>query len=344
MPETRPREPQPTRSPSQAQRNAEAALAAICLEVERGTRFLLTSHARPDGDAIGSELALAYALRHLGKSVRVVNHDPPPEPLLALPGVAEIERADRVEGDYDAAFVLECGDVTRPGLAGLERYRLINIDHHAGNGFYGAVNWFDPEFAACGEMVMAVIDALGVPLSLEMATHVYVAILTDTGSFRHSAISARTFEICRRTAEAGVDPAAIARQVYDTGSLGKLKLTGALLAGMALEAGGRLAVMHLDDAEMRATGATYDDTDGLINLPLGARQVEAVAMLKTVDGPGEIRVSLRSKGGVDVRAVAEQFGGGGHRNAAGCTLRGMTLDEARARIVALVTSALDARG
>lgn len=344
MPETRPPQPLPTRTPSPAETTAEAALAAIRLEVERGTRFLLTSHARPDGDAIGSELALAFALRHLGKSVRVVNHDPPPEPLLAFPGVADIERADRVEGEFDAAFVLECGDVTRPGLAGLERYRLINIDHHPGNGFYGAINWFDPEFAACGEMVMDVIDALGVPLSLEIATHIYVAILTDTGSFRHSAISARTFEICRRTAEAGIDPAAIARQVYDTGTLGKIRLTGALLAGMRLEAGGRLAVLHLDEAMMQATGATYDDTDGLINLPLGARQVEAVAMFKTVDGPGEIRVSLRSKGPVDVRSVAGQFGGGGHRNAAGCTLQGVPLDEARARIVALVTAAIDARG
>jgi len=308
--------------------------------VRTGRRFLITSHARPDGDSIGSQLALAWALRALGKDVRIVNRDPVPSYCLPFPGAADIEVVEAVEGDFDALFVLECGDLTRPGIAGLERYLAVNIDHHIGNTGFGAVNWFDQTAAACGELVLELIDSLGVPLTREIATHVYVAILTDTGSFRHGNITARTFEMCRRAAEAGVDAAAVARQVYDSSSAGKLKLMGALLDGMQLEAGGRLAVLHLDDEMLRAAGSTRDDTEGLINLPLTARDVQAVVMFKA-ERPGEVRVSLRSKGRVDVRAVAARHGGGGHTNAAGFTAEGAYPD-VRRRIVAEAAGAIEA--
>lgn len=308
--------------------------------VERGRRFLVTSHARPDGDSIGSQVALAWALRALGKTVRIVNHDAPPEPYRALPGTSDIEVADAVEGEFDAAFVLECGDVSRPEVAGLERYPIVNIDHHVGNTGYGVVAWFDPTAAACGELVFDLVEALGVPLSLPIATHIYVAILTDTGSFRHSNITARTFDICRRTAEAGVDPAAVARLVFDSASVGKLRLTAAVLAGMTLEAGGRLAVLYLDDEILRATGGTRDDTEGLVNLPLSVRDVDAAVLFK-VERPDRVRVSLRSKGLVDVRAVAARHGGGGHSNAAGCTVAGR-YDEVRPRLVRETAEAIAA--
>ena len=197
-------------------------------------------------------------------------------------------------------FVMECGDLSRPGVAGLERYRAINIDHHLGNTQYGAVNWFDSSYAACAEMVVEVIDALGVPLGRGMAEAVYLGIVTDTGSFRHAGVSARTFEICRRVAETGADPAMMARQIFDSNTVGKLKVTGALLDGMRLEADGRLAVLALDNETLQRTGASVDDMDGLINLPLQVRQIEAVVMFKeTTDGT--LRVSARSKGDIDVR-------------------------------------------
>jgi len=319
----------------------ETPLQQIGRLVRQGRRFLITSHARPDGDAIGSQLALALALRALGKTVRLVNRDPVPAYCLPLPGTADIEVADSVTGEFDAAFVLECGDLSRPGVAGLDRYRVVNIDHHIGNTGYGAVNWYDQSAAACGELVLELIDELGLRLTRDIATHVYVAILTDTGSFRHSNITARTFDICRRVAEAGVDAAAVARQVYDSGSAGKLRLIGALLAGMALEAEGRLAVLYLDDEMLRSTGSTRDDTEGLINLPLTAREVQAVVMFKA-ERDGEVRVSLRSKGDVDVRAVAAGYGGGGHTNAAGFTVAG-SYPDVRARIVSEVAEAI-ARG
>jgi phosphoesterase RecJ-like protein len=302
-----------------------ATLLRVRDELVQRSSFLLTSHARPDGDSIGSQLALAAALRLMGKRVRIVNRDAPPEPFLALPGVDRIEVAPRLETQpnetFDALVVMECSDLARPGVAGLEGYFTINIDHHPGNAMYGAVNWFDGTAAACGEQVADVIDALDIPWTVEIATHIYLAILTDTGSFRHSHITARTFEACRRVAEAGVDPAAIARLVYEQSSVGKLKLIGALLDGMEVTVDGRLAILMLDDGLMARTGATSYDTDGVINMPLMAAGIEAVALVRAEAG-GQVRVSLRSKGDLDVRLVAAQFGGGGHRNASGFTVQG----------------------
>lgn len=319
------------------------ALARIRALVEAGSRFLITSHARPDGDSIGSQLALALALDRLGKAWRVVNHDRVPLQFTAFPGTDRVEVADGVEGDFDAIFVMECGDLSRPGVAGLERFRaqaIVNIDHHEGNTGYGTVNWFDGGAAACAEMVADVIDALGVPWDHAIGTHLYLAVLTDTGSFRHGPMTARTFELCRRVAEAGVDPADIWRQVYETGTIGRLRLIGELFANMRLEAGGRLAVLSMDDALIARTQANYDETDMLINMPLSSRPVQAVAMFKSVDGTGALRVSLRSKGDVDVRAIAQRYGGGGHKNAAGFTAPAND-DPTRERIVADVVAALD---
>lgn len=286
-------------------------------------RFLLTSHARPDGDSIGSQLAMAFALDALGKAVRIINADPAPEHYFEFPGMDRIEIATGVPAgvEADAVIVMECGDLSRTGVQGLEGRFIINIDHHVGNGMYGALNWFDGSAAACGEMVFDIIRALDVPLDLEIATHIYLAVLTDTGSFHHSNITPRTFDICRQTVEAGVNPAAMARRVFDSNSFGKLKLIGALLDRMELLDSGRLAVLYLDDAMLEACGCTHNDTEGVINLPLTAREIQAVVFFR-VAADGRIRVSMRSKYDVDVRLVANAYGGGGHTNAAGFTVDG----------------------
>jgi len=295
----------------------------ICDAIHARQRFLITSHAKPDGDSIGSQLAMAYALEVLGKDVRIVNADPAPEHYLEFPGVARIEIAREIReraGD-EALIVMESSDLKRTGVAGLEGRFTVNIDHHQGNTGFGRVNWIDESAAACGEMVFDLIEALGVPLTIEIATHVYLAILTDTGSFHYSNITPKTFDICRRLTEAGVNPAAMARRVFDQNSFGKLKLIGALLDEMDLLDGGRLAAMYLNDDILNATGTTYNDTEGLINLPLTAREIRAVVFFK-LGADGDIHVSMRSKYDVDVRAVAARHGGGGHKNAAGFKLRG----------------------
>jgi bifunctional oligoribonuclease and PAP phosphatase NrnA len=304
-------------------------------------RFVLSSHSRPDGDSIGSQLAMAYALRTLGKDVVVVNSDPAPSPLMQFPGVPEIEIAQRVDGQFDAAIIMECGDLARTGVHGLDRFFVINIDHHPGNSKYGQINWFDPAAAACGEMVFDLVRALDVRLSLEIAMHVYLAILTDTGSFHYSSISPRTFEICRQTVEAGVDPVLVARNVYDSNNMGRLKLFGAVLSAMQLDTAGRIAIVYLDHEMARAAGGTYEDTEGLINLPLTVKEIQAVVFFKQVEGD-EYRVSMRSKGDIDIGAVAKEFGGGGHKNAAGCTVRG-GIDALQKLFIEKIEQAIDSR-
>jgi bifunctional oligoribonuclease and PAP phosphatase NrnA len=317
----------------------DAKVQEICGEILRHQRFLITSHLKPDGDSIGSQMAMAYALRALGKDVRIVNCDLAQPALLTFPGVSAIEIADRAEGEYDIVLVMECSDLARTGVSGLERYRIINIDHHPGNAMYGAVNWFDAGAAACGEMVFDVIRALGVELTREIGTHIYVAILTDTGSFHYSSISPRTFDICRQVLEVGVDPVSIARNVFDSNNIGRLRLFGAVLGSVELDPTGRLAAIYLDRAMARAAGGTYDDTEGLINLPLTVKEIQAVVFFKEWEG-NQYRVSLRSKGRIDVGGVANQFGGGGHKNASGCTVVG-TLAEVRQQVLPLVSAAID---
>jgi phosphoesterase RecJ-like protein len=304
-------------------------------------RFVISSHTRPDGDSIGSSLAMAYALRAMGKTADVVHADPAPGPLRQFPGVPEIEIATEVKDDYDAAIVMECSDLARTGVTGLDRAFVINIDHHPGNSGYGDLRWFDSSAAACGEMVFEVVKALGVPLSHEIAIHVYVAILTDTGSFHYSNISPRTFEICRETLEAGVDPVLVARNVYDSNHMGRLKLFGAVLSAMQIDSTGRIAIVYLDHEMARAAGGTYEDTEGLINLPLTVKEIQAVVFFKQVEGD-IYRVSMRSKGDIDVAAVAKEFGGGGHKNAAGCTAVG-GIDTLQKDFIGRIERAIDGR-
>jgi phosphoesterase RecJ-like protein len=315
-------------------------LQQIVETVRANQRFVLSSHSRPDGDSIGSQLAMANALRALGKEVRVVNKDRAPGPLLAFPGVSEIEIADRVDPAFEVALIMECGSLDRTGVQGLERGIVINIDHHPDNAAYGDINWFDPSAAACGEMVFTLVEALGVPLTRTIATHVYLAILTDTGSFHFSSISPRTFDICRQTLEAGIDPVAIARNVYDSNNLGRLKLFGAVLSAMRLSHSGRVAIVYVDHEMARQAGGTYDDTEGLINLPLTVKEIQAVVFFKQVD-PGQYRVSMRSKGDIDIGAIAKAFGGG--KNAAGCTANG-TIESLQAVFVNEIERAIERDG
>jgi phosphoesterase RecJ-like protein len=314
----------------------------IAAEIHRRQRFVIVSHARPDGDAIGSSLAMAFALKHLGKEVRVVSKDAPPAPMLVFPGVPGIEVTTEVTDPGDAVIVMECGDLKRTGVAGLDAGFVINIDHHPGNSMYGAVNWFDLSAAACGEMVFELVAALGVPLTAEIAVHVYVAILTDTGSFHYSNITPRTFEICRQCVEAGVNPPWVARSIFDSNNLGRLKLFGAVLSGMELDDTGRIAIVSVDHRLAQQCGGTYEDTEGLINLPLTVKDILAVVFFKE-NGPDDWRVSMRSKGEIDVNAVAKQFGGGGHKNASGCSALG-TLPELKALFQRKLSEAIEKNG
>jgi phosphoesterase RecJ-like protein len=305
----------------------EATLDQVVAAIRARERFVITSHARPDGDAIGSQIAMALALRSLGKQVRVVDADPAPPPMRDLPGMELIEVAPRVDDPGDAVITMECGDISRPGVDGLARGFVINIDHHPGNTGFGALNWIDLSAAACGEMVFDLILALGAPLTRDIATQIYLTILTDTGQFHFSHITPRTFDICRRCVEAGADPTGISRAVYDNNSLGRVRLFVAVLNEMRLDPSGRVATLVMDRAMAARCEGSYDDTEGLINFPLTVKDIQAVVFFKE-NGPDDWRISMRSKGAVNINAVAREFGGGGHVNASGCGAAGR-LDDLR---------------
>ena len=296
-----------------------AVPAALLVTLQSDRPTVICGHARPDGDSIGSVMAMAAALRTLGRTVRTLCSDPPPSPFLMLPSMAGLEIVRQVDATGATVIVMESGALVRTGIEGLDAAAAIaNIDHHLGNTAYGTVNWFDEGAAACVEMVADAIDALGVAWTPEIATFLYLGLLTDTGGFRHSHISARSFELARRCVVAGADPVRIGQIAYDSFSLGRVRLIGELLHGMRLDADGRLAILTLTPDVHERAGSAPDETEGLINLPFTAQSIRAVCMLRNDDGD-VTRVSLRSKGTIDVRSVAQQFGGGGHANASGFT-------------------------
>lgn len=318
------------------------AVGAIVAHLRACRRVIVASHERPDGDAIGSGLALVFALRGLGIDAQMAVNAPAPAFLQPFPGVDGLVVSPSVTDVFDAAVVMECGDLSRTGITGLDRSPVINIDHHPGNTGYGVLRWIDERAAACTEMVYTLVEALGAPFTPEVATHIYLGVLTDTGSFRFSHLSPRTFEIARRCVEAGADPQWIARTHYDSSTLARVRLFGAVLAGMQLDPSARVALLAATDAMVAAAGAGYDDTEGIINFPLSVKSMRAVGFFKQV-GPDQWRVSLRSKGAVDVRAIAALRGGGGHVNAAGFGLTG-PLDTLGPQLLAELVTAVDAAG
>ena len=309
----------------------------------RHSRIVVSSHERPDGDAIGSGLALVLALLALGKDARMVMCDVPPAYLQPFPAVDGLWITRQVEETFDAAVIMECGDLRRTGVAGLDRSPVLNIDHHPGNSRYGAVNWVDESAAACGELAYALITALGAPVTADVATHIYLAILTDTGSFHSSHMSPRTFDIAARCVEAGAQPAWIARTHYDSNRMARVRLFGSVLSGMIVDPTGRIALLTITPAMAAAADGSYDDTEGLINFPLSVKAVLAAAFFKQAETPDRWRVSLRSKGAVDIGRIAAAHGGGGHRNAAGCELTG-SLPALQARLMQALEQAVAEAG
>jgi len=294
-------------------------LENVLQSIEQRRTLLLTSHARPDGDAIGSALALSEVLRRLGKSVEVVFSDPLPVIYQPLPFSDRIVHASTVNGSYEAAIILECDSLQRTRVQGLEKQFLINIDHHSTARPFANVNWIDPSACATAEMIFRLAQAARVRISPEIATCLYTAVLTDTGAFCYSPTNARTFDLARRLVEHGADPARIAQNVYFSNPTSKMRLLGAALSSLHREQA--LAWMRVTHQDMDRCGALEEDCEGLVNYALSIAGVEVALFFREI-ADGRIRVSIRSKGAVNVAAIAEKFGGGGHECASGFSLRG----------------------
>ncbi len=297
-----------------------ASIMAAILKVFRGgERFLVCSHARPDGDAVGSVLAMGMLLQQLGKRADLVTADSVPDIYRFLPGASSICHAHRVHGPYDAVILLECGGIERAHLRGLESFFLINIDHHISGRPFANLNWIDFRAASVGELVYRLIKAAGATITAEMATCLYTTLLTDTGGFTYGAVRASTFEIAHELVLAGADPIAIARNVIYSTPTSKVLLLGAAINNFRRE--GRIALLWVTHQDTVRTCAGDEDSEGIINVAIGIAGVEVAVFLRELP-ERNIRVSLRSKGKVNVAEVAQRLGGGGHGNAAGCTLEG----------------------
>jgi len=305
-------------------------------------RCVVTSHVRPDGDAIGSALALALALQQVGHEVTVLNEDGLPESLMFLPGGALVTRpSGRVAADIvfalDNASQPRLGDGVNAAIAGVPM--LVNVDHHISNTRYGHRHYIDAAAPATGQIVADWLEAAEVPMDEAMAENLYTAISTDTGSFQYSNTTPATYRWAARLIEAGIDVGELNRKIYQSHPLRRVKLLGELLQVLVLSVDGRVASGHVS-AEMAArAGALPEDSENLIDHLRGIDGVVVAAFFEEL-ADGRVRLSLRSKDArFDASALCGQFGGGGHTMAAGARLAG-PLSEAKGRVLSLIHEAL----
>jgi len=318
----------------------EAAAAEVAERIRSGRNFLITSHRNPDGDALGSGLALQGLIRKLGKSARVTVRDGFGLPLHNIPGANEVVVSDTLPPDYpkayDAVFAMECPEAARTGYPVLPG-PVVNIDHHLGNEMYGQINYLDIEAPSVGEMVMQMNRRyLHVTLDPNIATAMYVSLATDTGFFRYHNTTLRAFEAAEELVRAGAVPGDISLWINESLPRGAIKLLGLCLTTLELHAGDRIATIELPKRFFDEAGATSEDTEGIVNYGRMIDGVLVSALLKEGDA-SSTRVSLRAKPGVDVQQIAAMFGGGGHKAASGCTIA-LPLPAAKARLVELLSA------
>jgi len=279
--------------------------------------FAIASHADPDGDSLGSSLALALALRQVGKRSKVVIGQSMPRRYSWLPSASRVTSTERVPADSRASILVECSEFSRSGVLGLDSLESLNIDHHTKNGMYANVNWIDSSAAATGMMIRELAAGLGAEVTASMATLLYVTVLTDTGSFQHSNTDARAMEFASEMLARGANASEISEAVYGGYPAARIHLMGDALSSLRFVAHGRIAFMFLPFSAFERRGTR--DTEAFVNHAQGIAGVQVSLLFKEVE-PGVLRISLRSDGSVDVAEIASRHGGGGHPRAAGCQI------------------------
>lgn len=312
---------------------------AIIAALKSCKTILISVHKSPDGDALGSQLALMLALEKMGKTVTVHNLDPVPEIYRFLPHQARITSGPAVPGRFDAMIVLD-SDPPRTGLFS-DDYpadTLINIDHHITNPMAWPLTWLEAAASATGEMIYKLVLQAGLPIDRDMALCLYTSIFTDTGSFRYSNTSPECMRISATLLEAGADPWLVTENVYESYSFNRLKLLGSVLGEMERSPDGKTAWVVVTDELFQKTGTTSEDTDNFVNYVRSVSGVE-VAVLFRQTAQKQYKISLRSKGRVDLSSLAQSLGGGGHKNAAGSTLDG-TLEDVQSKVLGEVAKVI----
>ena len=309
--------------------------------VSRHAKFLLTTHINPDGDGLGSEVAMGLWLAAMGKSVRILNDAPVPAAFRFLAHTIpidafEAERAETSLEEADALIVLDTSNRQRIGRLAplLDRHAIpiAIVDHHVSHASgFGRVNLIEPEASATGEIVYQLIREAGGQVTKEIAEGLYVALMTDTGSFRYSNTDTDAHRMAAELLSLGLDPQRLYAQVHSHASAERMRFFGEVLSALTLESEGRVVVLEARPEQFQKHGLTGADTDGLVDLPRGIAGAEVVALFSELE-PGKVKVSLRSTGRVTIDAVASRLGGGGHSHAAGVMLHA-TRAEARAKIL-----------
>jgi len=319
----------------------------IIRHLKNSRRVLVASHAHPDGDALGSSIAMGIALESLNKSVTMYNESPIPAVYRFLPSIGRIVRSADSAAACDTAVILDCGDLNRIGaaLTTIEKMPLIiNIDHHITNTGFGHCRLIDPHACATAEILYRLFKKMKISFNPDIATLIYTGILTDTGSFRFSNTNRAAFAICEEMVDMGIDPYTIAKHVYGTYSLGRLKLLNLALDSIEISKNGKLSMMTLTKEMFADTGTNPEDIDGMITYAKRIEDVKvAVLIQEDVNGNQDsarsmlYHVSLRSDGTVDVAKIAFEFGGGGHLSAAGFSIQS-ALKELKSRLLTLAES------
>ena len=299
----------------------------IIQHIKDAQRILIASHAEPDGDSVGSLVALGLALAKLDKKITMYNPSPIPAVYRFLPGADRILRQIKNADTYELALILDCGDLVRIGENSAEVEKipvLINLDHHVSNTGFGHIQFIDTSACATAEIVYRLINALQIPFDKAIATSIYTGILTDTGSFRFSNTNQAAFAISKAMTDAGVEPHNVAQHVFGTYSLGRIKLLNLALNSIEISNNGKLSMMTVTRIMLNTTGTNSEDLDGMINYARRIEDVKVAALIHEIkNGAGKFtnmnryHVSLRSDSSVDVAKIASKFGGGGHTSAAG---------------------------
>lgn len=309
----------------------------IIKAVSTGKKFLITSHVRLDGDALGSELALYLMLKDLGKEAVIWNQDPTPHQYRFLPASGHIVHALDNIGEYDVGFVLDCSELDRVGdiSASIGEIRtLINIDHHVSNDGFCPLKILDAHASSTGELLYRLMRTMRVKMTKDICTNLYAAILTDTGGFRYSSTHQETLRAAGDLVEGGADPQWISENIYESDPPVKLQLLTRVLETLTLDLETKTASLVVTKQHLRDTGAMMEHTEGFIDIPRTVKGID-IAMLYTQIGENSFKLSLRSKGKVNVEKIARKFGGGGHVNAAACRIEG-NLDEIKRRVLEAV--------
>lgn len=310
----------------------------ILHEINCNNSFLLTSHEGPDGDAVGSALGLASFLRHIGKDVCVHFLDPVPDIYSFLPGAANVQ-SHIPDSNFDVAFVLDVGELRRAGqeFCSFSRIgKIINLDHHLSCENFGDFNLIDSTAAATGVLVHRIASAYGYDLDFQTALCLYVAIITDTGSFRYSNANREAFAIAGELIECGVNAWHVAEQLYENQPQKRLELLSLSLATLEVFKNGLAASVTVTLDMYSSTLGDAELTDGFVNYPRSIKGVEVAIFFRQIE-EFKFKVGFRSKGKVNVAAFSAALGGGGHHNAAGCTIDG-SLEEVK-RIVYRIVEA-----